>query len=161
MRYRVNTLKYAAGLFTSIGCIFLFFLAAVSRAWLSALFFLAAAAVFLLITVLYGAIVTIDIDGIHRSFWHIPMQEIRWEQVKEVGVVGTRVFNNNDPKHTGTRYLYFSLRCMDDHARFRLALEWPPKEMLYLQYSRERLDVVRQFWFGPVESYNAGDLFFE
>ena len=160
-RYCVHPLKLAAALVTVALCVFLAVVAAVAGGWLVAALFAAAAVAFGVVTVLYGSVLTLDETGLARSFCGIPMRRMAWAEVAEVGVVGLKVFNNNDPKRPGTRYLYFSPRALDKDARFKLALEWPPREALYMAYTKERARAVQALWSRPIETYNAGeDVFF-
>ena len=108
----------------------------------------------------YGSTLTVDETGVHLAFLGIPRRSVPWSDVQEVGIVGVRVFNNNEPKLTGSRYIYFSPRSLDAAARFKLALEWPPKDMLYVSYTHRRVEEIQLLWTGPIETYNAGDAFF-
>lgn len=159
-RFFIHPLKFAAALFTVVVCAFLAVLAGVSGSWIAAAVFAAVAAVFVYVSVLYGSTLTLDETGLRRSFFGLRLHTVPWSAVAEVGVVGLKVFNNNDPKRTGTLYLYFSPRALDKDSRFKLALEWPPRDMLYLCYTKDRAAAVRALWSGPIETFNAGDLFF-
>lgn len=141
-------------------CAFLAVLAGVSGSWIAAAVFAAVAAVFVYVSVLYGSTLTLDEAGLRRSFFGLRLHTVPWSAIAEVGVVGLKVFNNNDPKRTGTLYLYFSPRALDKDSRFKLALEWPPRDMLYLCYTKDRAAAVRALWSGPIKTFNAGDLFF-
>ena len=159
-RYLIHPLKFAAALFTVVACTFLAILAATFRNWIMLLLFTVAAAVFVWVCVLYGSVLTLDAQGLVLRFCGFTLRTVNWSEVAEVGVVGLKVFNNNDPKHTGTRYIYFSPHRLDKDSRFRLALEWPPRDMLYLCYTKERLNAVQSLSSGTVETFNAGDVFF-
>lgn len=159
-RYLIHPLKFAAALFTVVVCTFLAILAAGFHNWLALAVFTLAALVFVWVGVLYGSVLTLDAQGLSLRFCGVRLRAMRWSEVAEVGVVGLKVFNNNDPKRTGTRYIYFSPRRLDKDSRFRLALEWPPRDMLYLCYTRERLTAVQSLQSGTVEAFNAGDIFF-
>ena len=159
-RYLIHPLKFAAALFTVVACTFLAILAATFRNWIMLLLFTVAAAVFVWVCVLYGSVLTLDAQGLVLRFCGFTLRTVNWSEVAEVGVVGLKVFNNNDPKHTGTRYIYFSPHRLDKDSRFRLGLEWPPRDMLYLCYTKERLNAVQSLSSGTVETFNAGDVFF-
>ena len=159
-RYLIHPLKFAAALFTVVACTFLAILAATFRNWIMLLLFTVAAAVFVWVCVLYGSVLTLDAQGLVLRFCGFTLRTVNSSEVAEVGVVGLKVFNNNDPKHTGTRYIYFSPHRLDKDSRFRLALEWPPRDMLYLCYTKERLNAVQSLSSGTVETFNAGDVFF-
>ena len=158
--YRVDTGKYIVSLLT---CVAFVALAAVSifiGRPLSALALMLLAAFFFCVAVAYGRTLTMDSESIRCAFWGIPMRSITWQEIAEVGIVGVKVFNNNNPKNTGRRYIYFSPEPLDNDSRFRLALEWPPRKMPYLLYSKERIDAIQMLWRRKIETYNAGDVFF-
>lgn len=159
-QYLIHPFKFGVALCTVAVCAFLAFLAAAAGNWIAAVLFGAAAALFVFVAVLYGSTLTLDDGGLSRSFFGIPMRSIPWSDIAEVGVVGLKVFNNNDPNRPGTRYIYFSPRTLDKDSRFRLALEWPPRNMLYLCYTKERFTAVQALWNSTIETYNAGDVFY-
>lgn len=156
----VHGFKFAVALFTMAVCLALAVYAGWQHNWILLVVFLLIAAAFAFVCFSYGSILTLDETGVRRSFLGIPLRTMSWADIAEVGVVGLKVFNNNDPKHTGTRYIYFSPRTLDKDARFKLALEWPPRDMLYISYTHPRVEMIQMLWSGPIETYNAGNLFF-
>lgn len=146
---------FITAVFSMIICITMLFRQEIA----GVLLFLAIGLLFGAICALYGAQLTIDESGIHRSLLGIRMGEVGWEKIKEVGVVGTSVFQKGKEKNTGIRFIYFSEEKLDENKRFRLAMEWPPRKMFYLEFDRERLDTVQMFWNSRIAEYNAGDLF--
>lgn len=159
LQFMVHPLKFGASLLTILCCLPLAFYAAWLHHWITFGVFLVIAVLFAFVAVNYGSFLIIDESGVRRSFLGISLHSMPWSEIREVGVVGLKVFTRSE-KHTGSRYIYFSPRTLDKDSRFRLALEWPPREMLYAGYTKPRLDAIRFLWTGPVESYNAGDLFF-
>lgn len=155
----IHPFKFGVALCTVAACAFLGILAAVAGNWIPAGLFGAGAVLFIFVAFLYGSTITLDAKGLSRSFFGIPMYHVAWSDIAEVGVVGLKVFNNNDANRTGTRYIYFSPRSLDKDSRFRLALEWPPRNMLYLCYSKDRLTAVQSLWNSTIETYNAGNIF--
>ena len=99
-RYLIHPLKFAAALFTVVACTFLAILAATFRNWIMLLLFTVAAAVFVWVCVLYGSVLTLDAQGLVLRFCGFTLRTVNWSEVAEVGVVGLKGFNNNDPKHT-------------------------------------------------------------
>ena len=91
----------------------------------------------------------------------IPIKTYSWDQIKEVGVVGTKVFNGTGKnKKPGRRYIYFSPEELDEDSRFQMTLEWPPsREILYCIYTKYHAEYVQLLWQKPIATYNAGDLF--
>lgn len=119
----------------------------------------AIAIVFLVIGLNYSCVITIDASGVRKSLFGKTLRFLSWEQIQEAGVVGTKVFGS-DEERTGTRFLYFSPVKLTDEERFDMVLKWPPKEQIYLEYGKERLDLVRMLYYGTIESYRAGDAFY-
>lgn len=158
-QYLIHPLKFGVALCTIVVCILFAVSAALAGNWIPAALFGAVAVVFAFIAVLYGSTLTLDQQGLSRSFFGIPMHRIPWSDIAEVGVVGLKVFNNNDSKRTGTRYIYFSPQPLDKDERFRLALEWPPRNMLYLCYTKDRAVTVQSLWDRTIQTYNAGNIF--
>ena len=158
--YHADTFKYGVALATCGVSLLIGLLALQFHAWITAILFLACAGCFGWIAFRYGTVVHIDINGLRCTFWGREYRKVEWSEITEVGVVGLKVFNNNDPKHTGTRYFYFSPEPLDKDRRFRLALEWPPKKMIILHFSPDSLHAVQMAWGGKIETFNAGDIFF-
>ena len=69
--------------------------------------------------------------------------EMNWDEVDEWGIVGTRLFTKIG-EYTGTKYLYFSREEMSEDERFRMCLNWPPKDKIYIVYTPKRLEYVMQ-----------------
>lgn len=158
--YRIDTGKFAVSLFTCVVLLLLSLRAFTGAYAVSGVFLLIFAVIFGYIAVLYGSTLTLDETSIRRSFFGIHMKEMPWNKVAEVGVIGIKVFNRNHPQRTGKLYIYFAPQYLDDDARFRLALEWPPKKGLYLSYQPERIQAIQSIWYGKIETYNVGDLHF-
>lgn len=159
-QYRICTSKAAAALLTSAGACVLMAVMLYLHEWIGALFCLAVLLLFGAIAGLYGATLTFTAEGISRRLGRLQLGFVRWEQLREVGVVGTNVFNRRDPKKFGLRFIYFSPEPLDENRRFRLALEWPPRKMLYVEYEKRRLETVQMFWHEKIAEYNCGDIFF-
>lgn len=159
-RYRICPQKAAAALLTSAMALVLLATMLYLHEWLGSLLCLLIALVFGGIAALYGATVTLTAQGVTRRLGRWELGAVRWEELREVGVVGTKVFNRSDPKKYGRRFIYFSPERLDEDRRFRLALEWPPGRMLYLEYDKARLEAVQMFWNSDIAEYNCGDIFF-
>lgn len=159
-KYRVCTFKFITALVTCISAAALAGTSIYLSNWVMGIILAAICLLFAVIAVLNGSTLSIDSCGLTRSFFGVKMSETSWSEIEEIGVVGTKVFNNNDPKHTGTRYIYLSPKKLDEAARFKLAMEWPPFNMLYMLYSKDRLDALQMHFGKKIEAYNAGDIFF-
>lgn len=76
----------------------------------SFLLFLVIAVVFLAVALINGSKLTIDEKGVRRTLFGRILQQYSWEDITEVGIVGTKVFGNDDKKDVGSRHLYFPER---------------------------------------------------
>ncbi len=126
----------------------------------SFLLFLVIAVVFLAVALINGSKLTIDEKGVRRTLFGRILQQYSWKDITEVGIVGTKVFGNDDKKDVGSRHLYFSREIMSNEERFRMVLQWPPHDKLYMLYNTERLACVQSYWSGVIETYKAGNVFF-
>lgn len=106
---------------------------------------------------LNGARICINADGISRRILWFPSKFFRWSQLQEVGVFGTKLFNQRNPNKTGTLYLYFATQAMTDDQRFQMVLRWPPRQ-IYLAFHPDDLELIRLFWNGDIIGYNVGNL---
>lgn len=107
---------------------------------------------------IYGPWVSITCDGIRKHIFGWTLASVRWDELKEVGVVGTKVFNKLNSDKTGPMYIYFSPKEMTTEERFQLALNFPPKHMLFLLHNQEREDLVQALWNTKLIGYNTGKL---
>jgi len=157
----IDPLKFYAALFTVVVCGFLAWRGLAQGYTFWAVLFLCIALIFGWIMVLYGSVLRINAEGIQRSFFFIPSCSLRWDQIKEIGVVGLNVFNGTGKKRkTGRRYIYFSPEELDDGSRFKMTLEWPPrKDILFCIYTHQHIEAIQYLWGKPVAKYNAGNIF--
>ena len=159
-QYCVSPFKLAVSICTSL---FSFLMAGVQiflREWPAVILFFSVAVIFFAVAAANGSLIVLSPEGIQKKLAFLTLATLDWSDIKEVGVIGTKVFNGNHPSRTGTRYIYLSTAAFTDQERFRLALAWPPRNMIYLQYSKERLETVQLLWEGKIDTYNAGDVFF-
>lgn len=113
---------------------------------------------FFLIAFRYGSVVKVGKDGVSLSFLGIKRRFISWKNMAEVDVIGSKVLNRNNTKKCGTLYLIFSPEKLDDEKRFDMMLKWPPKDKIYLKFTKDRLMDLQWFYSNPVEKYNIGML---
>ncbi len=154
-RFFVDPYKLAAAIGTVVLCLMLCLLN-LFRGDLRGLLFLIPALPFIYVAWLYGAVVEVTEERVTLYRFGRQVRTLPWAEVAELGVIGTKVFNKNNPAKTGALYIYFSPVKLDEDSRFRMALKWPPKEQIYLLYIKERIDYIRTFFFGKVQQYNTG-----
>lgn len=160
-RYYVNPYKFACGLATSVFCAIIGTVQALRHDPISALVFFLIALVFLYTVFLSASIIILDEDGVSCSFLGFSRRCLSWSDIAEVGVLGTKVFNRSNPNKTGEMYIYFSTKPLTDDECFRLGLKWPPHDMIYLLYTKERLQQVQLRWSSFIRTYNTGKLHIE
>ncbi|MCD7862754.1 MAG: hypothetical protein LUG61_04400 [Lachnospiraceae bacterium] len=156
-QYRIDVLKEVV---YSAVAILIFVFAAMAFAAKSTFFFalLSCLGLFYLgIGIYYGGKVTMDSAGVHLHRFLGYERSILWEDVQEVGIVGTKVIKRKENGKCGVRYLYFSPRVLQDTDRFQMCLEWP-RDTIGICYSKDLVIQVQQFWTKPICLYNEGDL---
>ena len=160
-RFMADPLKFTAALFS---CVVLLFLAwkSIGMGYIFAgIVCFLIAAVFFWVMFLYGSVLRFSAEGVRREFFLIPIKAYSWDQIREIGVVGTSVFNGiGKNKKPGRRYIYVSPEEMDEGSRFKMTLEWPPRNgILYCIYTRQHIEAIQYLWAKPIAKYNAGDIF--
>lgn len=154
----VHPLKFAACLFTVAAGVILGITSLIIGEWLGAVLLFLVAGLFTWQGLIYGAWVSVTAEGVRRHILGRTLKQQRWEEIKEVGVVGTKVFNRLHPEKTGSMYIYFSPKALTEQERFQLALDFPPKDMIFLLHNQEREDLVQAFWDTRLIGYNTGSL---
>ena len=107
---------------------------------------------------IYGPFVSITEEGVRKHIFGHTLCLRRWDEIGEIGVVGTKVFNRLNPDKTGYLYIYFSPEKLNDEKRFQLALRFPPKNMIFLLHNKEREDLIQMFWSTRIVGYYVGRL---
>lgn len=113
---------------------------------------------FLVMTFRYGSVVRFDDEKLELYFLFWKRREMKWSDVKEVTVAGSKVLNRNNPKKCGTIYMVFSSEEMDDEERFQMMFAWPPKDKIYIKFTKELLYSIQWHYSKPVARYNIGML---
>lgn len=157
-KYFVNPREFIVSAATAIGSAIIAGICIMLGRYFSALIFAAIALIFLKMTLDAGARLSVGQTGITRRLFGKVTHQISWEEVAEVGIAGSKVFNKGNPSKTGTVYIYFSQEPMDDQERFNMMLKWPPKNKLYLSYNKSRLDFVKTVSGKEITGYNIGKL---
>jgi len=125
----------------------------------AAIFFLIGL-LFLWPILIYGARVSVEQSGIRCFLPWKTLRSFNWDEIAEVGVSGTKIIKTNQSKNTGTLYIYISKAALTDEERFDMMLNWPPKDKIFLTYSRERLDTIQMLFGSKIQTYNAGEIYF-
>lgn len=150
--------RFAVCVFTVLASLILGITFLTLKNWLGACVMFTIGALFVWQGYVYGPWVSITCEGIRKHIFGWTLKQVRWDEIKEVGVVGTKVFNKLTPDKTGPMYIYFSPKEMTTEERFRLALNFPPKDMLFLFHNKEREDLVQNLWSTKLIGYNTGKL---
>lgn len=158
--YLVDTFKAAVSIATVLFSLMIVIsLIILSRLGSAAVFFLIGL-LFVKPMLTYAASVCVDQTGVRCFLPWKTLQSYTWDEVGEVGVAGTRLFTRKDSKNTGSLYIYISKTALTDEDRFDMMLHWPPKDLIYLTYSKQRLDEIQMRFSNKIQTYNAGDLHF-
>lgn len=157
-RFIVNPFKAIASALSCLGLLTIGASMAAIHRWGSTAVFFLIALVFFIIAVQSGAVVRITGSGVRKSILGVKTAELAWTDVAEVGVIGTKVFNQHHPERTGGLYIYLSKAAMTEEERFAMALRWPPADKIYLTYDAKRLNAITLLWDHKIQSYNTGNL---
>ncbi len=158
-QYRIDTFKAAVSLATVL---FSFTISAsliiIHRFGSAAVFFLIGF-IFIRPMLTYGATISVEQSGIRCFILRKTLRFFSWDEIAEVGVAGTKIFHKKDTKKTGTLYIYISKVALTDEDRFDMMLNWPPKkDVIFLTYSKQRLDAIQMLFSNKIQTYNAGDI---
>lgn len=154
--YICNQVKLAVSIVTAlVSGTLAFTLLTIGRTY-SALFFIAIALVYAYTAVKNGSFIEVSDEGVRCRVFRKVLAKYTWDEIREIGVVGSRAFSNG--KHTGTLNIYISKTKLSEHDRFDLVLAWPPKDKLYLTYNKARMEAIQLRYSNKIQTYNAGDL---
>lgn len=131
---------------------------AASAHWIGAVIFLLVSLPYLFMGLWNFTVIVLSDQGVSRCFLGKTLKHFSWDEIREVGVTGTRVFNRRKKEKTGRIYLYFSPRILTEDDRFEMALRWPAFDKPYTLYDPEKVRELRQYWTGPIAEHNTGDL---
>ncbi|MCF0132266.1 MAG: hypothetical protein HUJ72_00215 [Blautia sp.] len=120
------------------------------------------AGVFLIFALIYGCMfyhnakeVTVTDDAVTLSFLKKPLKQYKWEEVQEIGLIGEKLYSKAK-KNAGHLYFYFSKKNLTIPERLRLVMKWPPKDMIYVEFSEELYSYLCMNWKRGVINFNAG-----
>lgn len=117
--------------------------------------------IFVYIAFLYGSVLKVSSNGVEKVFLFISLKSLTWDEIAEIGVVGTKIFNGGFfKKKPGRRYIYISEKELDGDSRFKMVLEWPPHNgIMYCIYNKENYEAFQFRWSNTIVKFNAGDPF--
>ena len=91
--------------------------------------------------------VRIDDDGITKTILGLQGTSMKWSEVKEAGVIYTNhVRRLAARKNPGSCSLYVSPRKMTSEERLKASLDWPPKDVIEMTYTPERMREISLRW---------------
>lgn len=157
----VDGFRFAVALATTIFSLVLSICLITMGRYGSALAFFIIFLLFLPILKSYGATVTVDEEGIRSSFLGKTRLSMRWDEIGEIGVAGSRLFNNKNGEKPGFLYIYVSPSSMTDEERFQMMLKFPPKDKIFFSYSKESIFAVQMRWSSKIQTYNSGNVRFD
>ena len=158
MRIIVNKTKaiLSAAVVIFFGGYGVFYLA--NHLLLQAIVFLAIAIAFGFVLFLSASFVSIDREAVRLAFLGLKRKELLWSDIRELGLIGEDVFSRSKKK-SGHKYIYFSPYEMNPDERFQMIVKWPPKDMIYTEYSERSLEYCMSIWGKQLKTYNVEDLY--
>lgn len=159
--FRADSLRFWAASATSLVSLILGISLITTGRYGSAVFFFIICLLFLPIIRIYGTTITIDEEGINSSFLKKPILQMKWNEIQEIGVAGSKLFNNRGGEKPGTVYIYVSKTLMTEEERFDMMLKFPPKDKIYFEYSKQAIFAVQMRFSSKIQTYNSGDIRFD
>lgn len=154
----VNPLISAACIAVVLLCAIVAVILTNLKDFIAALVFFIVAVIYFIVGINYFSFVSFDKNGVTLSVLGIKRRFFTWNEIAEAGVAGSKIFNKEKKKKTGTLYLYFSKEKMTENERFDMMLKFPPKDKIYLCYTEKRLKDIRWFFDGKLAYFNIGDM---
>ncbi|MDK2968053.1 MULTISPECIES: hypothetical protein [Lacrimispora] len=156
--YLVDTFKAAVSIATVLFSLTIVISLIIIHRFGSAAVFFLIGLIFIKPVFTYAAFVSVDQTGIRLFLPWKTLQCFTWSEIAEVGVAGTRLFTKKESKNAGSLYIYISKTTLTDDDRFDMMLHWPPKNQIFLTYSKQRLDEIQMRFSNKIQTYNAGDI---
>ena len=153
--FMVYPVKFAFAFFIALFLVAMALCLIVVERWTSVLVFFVLSLPFFYIAAIYGMKITMTDVEIKCSLFGKIIKQALWSEIHEVGVLGTSVFSK---KKTGTIFIYLSKEPLDDERRFRLAFNWPPKDMIFFVFTHKRITDVQMIWSSKIATTHVGDL---
>ncbi len=153
--YIISPLKAIVSATTSIVSIVLMCTFLYLSATIPALVFLAIALLFAIIAINSAAKLSIDEEGVFKKTLFRKDRSLRWDEIQEVGIAGSKLFPKSDKGKPGQLYIYFSKTHLTDQERFDMMLKWPPRDKLFMQYTDKRAENILLLWEKPFVEYNT------
>ena len=119
----------------------------------------AAVGIIFLIVALYSAkSVSISEKGIDCFSLLSSRVSYKWEEIKEVGIIGTSLILSDTDGKTNRKFIYFSMQDLEENDRYKLMLKWPLKSVPFIPFNRKHYETVRLYWEKEIVFYNTGKL---
>lgn len=93
------------------------------------------------------SVVYLDDTGMTMKIFGLAVTHIKWDEVRETGVIYTnyvrRLAKDKDP---GKCSLYVSKRRMTNEERLKACMHWPPKNVIEMAYTPQRMREMSFRW---------------
>ncbi len=159
-RFMVDPYKFSIAAATSAAFFILGAAVAFNARYGSMIIFWLFGALFAWVAWLNGSSVVLTPEGVSLYFFSHCRKSCKWEELQEIGAIGTKVLRQKNKDDAGRLEIYFSTKEMNDDERRAMALQWPPKDMIYMLYQKNRMDAVQILSDAHIHLYNTGHLHF-
>lgn len=157
-KYRVNSFHFVVAVITSLLSGLALCYTLPREDYLATVIYFAVFLIFACVAAKEGATVTVSPSGVEMKCLGKCLRSYSWEEIAEAGIAGTDVFNRGKKKKKWNKYFYFSKSSMTDEERFKMCLEWPPKDKIFFRFDYDRVGVVQMNWNKELQFYNANDI---
>jgi len=117
------------------------------------------AIIFMVVFILSFSVVAVSSEGVSQRGLFGPWRCIGWDDIRQVGVIGTKAFPRSELNKGGRKYIYFSTKKLDEDELFKIILNWPVRNLMHIPYNDARFKSVSYLWGKDIDRYNTGDPF--
>ncbi len=101
------------------------------------------------------SVVQVDDTGMMMKIFGLPGTYIRWDEVQEAGVIYTNYAKRlAKDKNLNKCSLYVSKYKMTSEERLKACMHWPPKDVIEMAYTPQRMREMSLYWDGRWTLFN-------
>ena len=155
--YILDPLKFGVSIGTAVTAATIGVTLIILENWIEGTILLVIAMAFSYEMTIYGKHICInEYEVLMKSFFGKTLLAFSWDEIKEIGVAGTKLFPKADTDRRGTLYIYVSRTEMTDDQRFEMMIQFPPKDMIVLSFDKDRLASFQTRYSEKIRKYNTG-----
>lgn len=101
--------------------------------------------------------IEMDDKGITQYFlYFFKNKHYDWGEIKDIGIAYTDPLQRRNKKKGSVKCaFYFSDEQRTPKELMKLCISWPPREVIHMGYSENKLQAVLEYWDKPITLYNT------